>query len=180
MALEEVVARLRLRPLAAADEAPFLAAARRSRRVHRPWVAPPTTRQGFRDFLEGVGPTRERLLLWGDVEGEPELVGYFSLGEIVRGGLNGAYLGYWAAVPHQGRGYMTQGIGLLLRHAFRTTRLHRVEANIQPDNRASIALARGAGFRREGFSPRYLKVGGRWRDHERWAMTVEDWRARGA
>jgi ribosomal-protein-alanine N-acetyltransferase len=66
----------------------------------------------------------------------------------------------------------------VLRNAFLNLRLHRVEANIQPDNHPSIALAKGAGFHREGFSPRYLKIGGRWRDHERWAILAEDWRAR--
>ena len=71
---------------------------------------------------------------------------------------------------------MREGIELVLRRAFLTLRLHRIEANIQPGNRASIALAAGAGFRREGFSPRYLKIGGRWRDHERWAILAEEWR----
>ena len=75
-------------------------------------------------------------------------------------------------------GKLREGMELLLRYAFRRLRLHRIEANIQPDNAASVALARCSGFRLEGFSPRYLKIGGRWRDHERWAMTVEDWRDR--
>ena len=72
---------------------------------------------------------------------------------------------------------MSEGLGLLLRLAFRRLRLHRLEANIQPGNAQSIALVRRAGFRREGLSPRYLKIGGRWRDHERWAITVEEWRS---
>ena len=179
MGLEAPPGRLRLEPLGLADEAAFLAATRRSRSAHRPWVAPPTTRAGFRDFVAGVGPDRERLLLWGEgaaPESEPVLLGYFSLGQIVRGPLNQAFLGYWGVAAHAGRGHMTAGMSLLLRHAFRQVRLHRLEANIQPANGASIALARRTGFRKEGFSPRYLKVGGRWRDHERWAMTIEDWR----
>lgn len=69
---------------------------------------------------------------------------------------------------------MSEALDLTLRHAFGALRLHRVEANVQPDNTASIALVRRAGLRLEGFSPRYLKVAGRWRDHERWAITVED------
>ena len=74
---------------------------------------------------------------------------------------------------------MTEAMELLLRHAFGPLKLHRVEANVQPGNVASRALVRRTGFRKEGFSPRYLKVRGRWRDHERWAITAEDFRKAG-
>lgn len=70
---------------------------------------------------------------------------------------------------------ITAALQLVLRHAFDTLRLHRLEANIQPGNKASIALVRRAGFTREGFSRRYLKINGHWRDHERWAILREDW-----
>src|SRR5207237_4260491 len=92
--------------------------------------------------------------------------------------LQSAYLGYAVGKSFARQGYMREGIELVLRHAFLNLRLHRVEANIQPGNKASISLAQSAGFRREGFSPRYLKIGGRWRDHERWAILADDWRNR--
>jgi ribosomal-protein-alanine N-acetyltransferase len=67
---------------------------------------------------------------------------------------------------------MREALRATIRHAFGTLKLHRLEANIQPGNVASIALARSCGFSKEGYSPRYLKIGGRWRDHERWAMVA--------
>jgi ribosomal-protein-alanine N-acetyltransferase len=106
------------------------------------------------------------------------IIGFFNLSQIVRRRLQSAYLGYAVGQPFAGQGYMREGIALVLRHAFTTLQLHRIEANIQPGNANSLALARGAGFRREGFSPRYLKIGGRWRDHERWAILVDEWRSR--
>ena len=110
--------------------------------------------------------------------GDDAIVGVFNIGEIVRGLFQSAYIGYYAFAPHAGVGYMSEGLELALVFAFRVLKLHRVEANVQPTNRRSLALVRRAGFGREGFSRRYVRIAGRWRDHVRLALLVEDWRER--
>jgi ribosomal-protein-alanine N-acetyltransferase len=122
-----------------------------------------------------AGPSRHRLLVRR--RADDAILGVVNLNEIVRGSFQSAYLGYYAFRPHSGQGYMTEGLALVLRHAFEGLGLHRLEANIQPGNRHSRGLVRRLGFRKEGFSPRYLKIGGRWRDHERWAIVREAWTA---
>jgi len=150
---------------------------RASRKLHRPWSRPPTDLTAFADLLARCARDDYDLQLVR-LRDSGEIAGYFALSQIFRLGFQSAYLGYDGSAPHAGRGYMTEGLELMLRHAFRAQRLHRVEANIQPGNARSRALVERCGFRLEGYSPRYLKIAGRWRDHERWAMTVEDWRSR--
>jgi ribosomal-protein-alanine N-acetyltransferase len=89
------------------------------------------------------------------------------------GALKSAYLGYYAFKGSENKGLMAEGLGLVIELAFGELGLHRVEANIQPANLASIRLAQKVGLTKEGFSERYLYVAGQWRDHERWAMTAE-------
>jgi ribosomal-protein-alanine N-acetyltransferase len=157
------------------DAAALIDFVRASRRLHRPWVAPPADRPAFRAWLTRLRRrTHAGFLVCRREDGA--IAGVVNVSEIVRGHLQSAYLGYYASARHAGQGYMTEGLALVVRHAFGALGLHRLEANIQPGNAASRALARRAGFRREGFSPRYLEVLGRWRDHERWAITVEDLR----
>jgi ribosomal-protein-alanine N-acetyltransferase len=165
-----------LRPPTAADRGELLSLIRASRSLHRPWIHPPTSGAAFRRFLQRSGEPSVRTLLIVRRE-DPRIVGAFTLSQIFLGSFRSAYLGYWVGAPYAGQGYMTEGMRLLLRHAFGRLKLHRVEANVQPGNTASRALVRRTGFRQEGFSPRYLKIGGRWRDHERWAITVEDFRS---
>jgi [ribosomal protein S5]-alanine N-acetyltransferase len=153
----------------------FLAAVKRSRRLHGNWVSPPKTARAFDESLAKLAGTTH-VSYWVCTE-TGELAGVFNISEIVRGVFQSAYLGYYALAPHAGRGYMRAGLQAVLAKAFGAHRLHRLEANIQPDNEASRILVRNAGFRVEGLSRRYLKVAGRWRNHERWAITIEDWRA---
>jgi [ribosomal protein S5]-alanine N-acetyltransferase len=159
------------------DVAEFTALMRASREFHSPWATAPTDDERFAAYLADARRPDFAAMLLCRAE-DDAIVGFFNLSQIVRRRLQSAYLGYAAGQPFAGRGYMRDGLELVLRHSFTTLELHRIEANIQPGNTNSLALARGAGFRREGFSPRYLKIGGQWRDHERWAILVEDWRER--
>jgi [ribosomal protein S5]-alanine N-acetyltransferase len=158
------------------DRDEFVGIMRASRSFHRPWATAPTDYDGFDAYLSDTRrPDFEAMLVCRHED--RAILGFFNLSHITRGSLQSAYLGYAVANKYARQGYMREGLELVLREAFLKLRLHRIEANIQAGNQASIALARGAGFSREGFSPRYLKIGGRWRDHERWAILAEDWHA---
>jgi [ribosomal protein S5]-alanine N-acetyltransferase len=153
--------------------AEFLAAVKRSRKLHAHWASPPRTAKAFNKNLERFG-SKSHVGYWVLTE-SGELAGAININEIVQGSFRSGYLGYYAFAPHNGRGYMTKGLRAVVSLAFRKLRLHRLEANIQPKNEPSRRLVKRLGFKLEGFSPRYLKVAGKWRDHERWAVTAEDW-----
>jgi [ribosomal protein S5]-alanine N-acetyltransferase len=150
----------------------FLSAVARSRRLHGAWVTAPSSAAEYRLYLkERVGPRQVKYFVCSELG---QICGVINLSEIVRGSFQSAYMGYYALMPYAGKGFMSAGLELVLGRAFGELGLHRLEANIQPKNERSIALIRRAGFRCEGLSPRYLRIAGRWRDHERWAITVED------
>ena len=167
--------RVYLRAPSRSDEREFTSLMRASQSFHRPWASAPTDHERFAAYLADAKRRDFEAFLVCRREDEA-IVGFFNLSQITRGSMQSAYLGYAVGKPFAAHGYMREGMSLVLRSAFLDLRLHRIEANIQPGNRASVALAQGAGFRREGFSPRYLKISGRWRDHERWALLAEDWR----
>jgi len=172
--MDDEATRVILLPAARRDRADFVAAMRASAELHRPWISPPLDDDAFEAVLARArGESFEFLLVRRRSDGA--IAGYFDVSQIIRGPLQSAFLGYGGVAGLSGQGYMSEGLALLLRHAFVELRLHRLEANIQPGNEPSLALVRRAGFVREGFSERYLKIGGRWRDHERWAIRVEQW-----
>lgn len=167
--------RVTLRTPAEADGGELIALNRASVALHQPWVAPPTTEEAFAAYLARCA--REDvcgLLVCG--AGDGAVMGAVTLSQIFYGPLQSAYMGYYIGAPFAGRGYMAEAVALALDHAFGPLQLHRVEANIQPGNAASLALVRRLGFAREGYSRRYLFIEGDWRDHERFAMLAEEWR----
>ena len=177
MAVLAVEERIAVREPEPADALEFLQLVRASTRLHRPWVYPPRTVEAFDAYLaRNARPDFQACLVARRSDGA--LVGMANLSQLVGEPLKSAYLGFNAFAPHRGQGYMTEGVDAVLGVAFRSLGLHRVEANVQPDNAPSRALLTRLEFRCEGFSPRYLKVGGRWRDHERWAILAEEWVAR--
>ncbi len=148
-----------------------------SRRFLHPWATPASTPEAYTRYLQYSRRQSVCACLICQT-GDLRIVGVCTLSQIFLGNLKSAFLGYWIGAKFAGQGYMTEALGLLLSYAFEDLRLHRVEANIQPDNLNSKALIARLGFRLEGFSPRYLKVAGRWKDHERWAICCEEWTKR--
>ena len=174
MAERAPAAGVRLERPSARRQREFLEAVRRSRRLHARWVAPPASAPAYRAYLARVRrPTQAAYsVIRRDTNA---LAGVINVSEIVRGNFQSAYLGYYAFTPHAGQGLMREGLGLVIDQAFARLRLHRLEANIQPANKASTRLVRALGFRHEGRSPSYLKIANRWRDHDRWALLADDW-----
>ncbi|MFH8375850.1 GNAT family protein [Streptomyces cyaneofuscatus] len=174
--------RTALRRFTEADAAEFTARARESRAHHRPWLFPPERTGTYAAYADTLArdPAREGFLVCersesgADGEGDPDgaIAGFININNIVLGGFRSGTLGYGAFAHAAGRGLMGEALGLVMDLAFGPLGLHRLEANIQPGNAASIALVRRAGFRLEGFSPDFLHIDGAWRDHERWAITA--------
>lgn len=161
--------RVEIRHPTPADMRMFLAAVRRSKALHHPWISAPDTPAKYHAYLKRmVAPLNYGFLVCRTTD--QALVGVINLSNIVHGAFKSGYLGYYAFAGFEQQGYMTQGLKAVVRHSFKTLKLHRLEANIQPGNEASIRLAVSCGFHKEGYSPRYLKINGRWRDHERWAI----------
>lgn len=154
------------------DKGEFLAAMQGSQALHYPWVKAPTTSQEFDEYFRHYQQANQKSFLVCNDSGN--IAGVFNVNEIIRGLFQNAYLGFYAVADFSAQGYMSAGLKLVLAKVFNEIKLHRIEANIQPDNIQSIQLVKKNGFRYEGFSPHYLKINNEWRGHEHWAMTYED------
>jgi ribosomal-protein-alanine N-acetyltransferase len=152
----------------------FLAMTAASQSFHQPWVYPAQDQRRFRGYLDRLDGGHAYGFLLGRLE-DDALLGVININDVIFGGLRTGSLGYYIAADFARRGYMSEGLSLVLDRAFTELKLHRLEANVQPGNAASLGLIQRLGFRKEGFSPAYLQIDGVWRDHERWAILAEEW-----
>src|SRR5215218_9968388 len=123
--------RVELRDLVPADRDAFLRMVRESRELHRPWTYPPERADQFNDLVSRAARDDFACLVTTLVD-SGEIVGIFTISQIVRGYFQSAYLGYYASARHAGKGLMGESMALVLDHAFGPLSLHRLEANIQP------------------------------------------------
>jgi ribosomal-protein-alanine N-acetyltransferase len=156
------------------DGPAFIEAMQDSRGLHHPWVSAPCDMVAWRRYLKRLERDNEEGYLVRRI-GDRAICGVVNLNVITYEALCSAYLSYYAVQGHDGRGFMKEGLQQLINLAFGRLGLHRLEANIQPDNERSIRLVESLGFECEGYSPRYLMINGKWRDHERWALLSDAW-----
>jgi [ribosomal protein S5]-alanine N-acetyltransferase len=170
----EMGQRVFLRPPGEDDRDEFLAMVEASRDLHGHWIHPPARARDYTAFLLR---SRKRagasFLLCRRSDGL--IVGVFNLIELSTI-FRTAFCSYYVHAGFAGQGLMTEGLRLLMRHAFARLRLQALGASIQPGNTASIALVHRAGFRPENAPPRYLRLAGSWRAHPTWSITAERWR----
>ena len=155
------------------DKEAFLAAMRDSVGLHAPWVAAPKDHTAWRRYMKRLERDNEAGFLVKRIH-DDAICGVVNLNVITYEALCSAYVSYYGVAGQVEKGYMKEGMLQVICHAFEQLGLHRLEANIQPGNLASIALAKSTGFEYEGFSPRFLKISGEWCDHERWAVLADE------
>jgi ribosomal-protein-alanine N-acetyltransferase len=160
--------RVVLRRPTGADLERFCASVEASEALHDGWVHPPRTPVAYQMWLEAIKKPSVEAHLATTYDGR--LAGVVNINNIFRGSLQSGSLGYYGFAETAGLGLVRESVAMVLRRAFRELGLHRVEANIQPGNSASRRLVEALSFRYEGFSPSYLMVGGRWCDHDRFAL----------
>jgi len=149
---------------------------RTSRELRKGCVSPPSTPELFLKYLRAL--RRRNYIGFSVVVQETgDIAGVVNVSEIVQGVFQSGYLGYYAFHPHAGQGLMREGIRQTINYCFAELKLHRLEANIQPENSRSISIVQSLGFSLEGYSPCYLKICGKWSDHERWAILREQWQS---
>ena len=138
-----------------------------------PWAYDSLTRGAYRRRLKTYKSELRQGLTYSFLifrRIDDALLGGITLSNLRRGVAQSATLGYWIGAAHSRQGYMTEALAAVLQFAFSRLELHRVEAACLPANEASRRLLLKSGFREEGYAREYLRINGRWQDHQLYAM----------
>ena len=171
-----------LRPLAARDAKPWREARVRNAEWLRPWEP---TNPETPLYQTSLGPyitmvrtmrreARHGVTLPWVVLVDGRFAGQLTVGNIIWGSARSASVGYWIDQQYAGRGVTPTALAMAMDHCFMVVGLHRIEATIRPENRASRRVVEKLGFHEEGMRRRCLHVDGAWRDHVCYAITAED------
>lgn len=176
--------RVMLRPLAPGDFTAFSDVRRRSGRWLTDWepLRPMASSDPAEntDAFERRCALRERERAAGNaytfgIFVDSVLCGEINLNGVMRGSMQSATIGYWIDRARAGHGYVPEAVVVLTRFAFEQLRLHRLEICIIPRNANSLRVVQKLGWRYEGRAERFLEINGVWEDHDRFAMTSEEW-----
>jgi len=175
--MKRTTSRLVLRTLATDDVVQLLEFYRRNEGHFSQWD--PVREEGFytetamREMIasemEGYDSKRS-VKLYLLPEHEERIIGFVGASNIVYGAFLSCFLGYKIDKDEQGKGYMLEALGDFIGFLFGEYRLHRIEANILPGNERSIRLVKKLGFMKEGSSPKYLRINGKWEDHDHYVL----------
>ena len=168
-------ARANVRALTIDDESAFVALAAESFQFHRKWIKLPTDSDGFKKYLSKFDNENAFFFVVCDAASS-SIVGFVSVTGIEREPYHRARLGYGVFERYAKLGHISAGLEHVIDFAFGSLGLHRVEADIQPENEPSKQLVEKMGFTCEGISRGFIRINGAWIDHERWALTLDEWR----
>ncbi len=166
-------ARTVVRPLTVGDEPAFVALAVENLEFHRRWIKLPTEPDEFKRYFSKFDGENALFFVICDAYSD-SIVGFVSLTGIEREPYHRGRLGYGVFERYARMGYVSAGFKQVIDFAFESLKLHRLEADIQPENSPSRRLVEKMGFTCEGVSRGFIRINGEWIDHERWALTPDD------
>ena len=117
-----------------------------------------------REMLEYKEKTSFRFYIM-QIKRPSQIIGVIGLNNVIWGAFCSSFLGYKLDKDFVNRGYMSSAVEMLTKYAFEELHLHRIEANVMPQNQASLRVLEKNHFINEGTSKYYLNINGIWQDH---------------
>jgi [ribosomal protein S5]-alanine N-acetyltransferase len=146
--------------------------------VMRYWSTPPLAdREAAASVIKKIQEDWKRhiILKWGiALRPDDQLIGSLTLFNLDFNHRR-AEIGYALGREHWGHGYMNEALMTLLKYAFESLNLHRIEADVDPRNAASISTLEKLGFQREGVLRERWQVNGEIQDAFFYGLLRHEW-----